>query len=187
MTTEDARIARTRAAVREAGLALFEEEGPAALTHQRVAQRAEVSRATMYRHWPRHIDLIIEVLTVAEQPLLRAGDGPLRTWLRGELIRSADDLAQPAARLFLATVVATADHNPAVAKLRDDLLGRISTVLRGAFDQAAAAGETVPERDYDELLAEILGPLVFRVAIQRAAVDSGLVDRLVDAALGPPP
>ncbi|WP_235489865.1 helix-turn-helix domain-containing protein, partial [Frankia sp. AvcI1] len=91
---------------------LFEEEGPAALTHQRVAQRAEVGRATIYRHWPRQIDLVTEAMTITEQPLLRAGEGPLREWLSRELIRSAADLAQPVARQFLTTVIATADQNP---------------------------------------------------------------------------
>ncbi|KJE21227.1 transcriptional regulator, TetR family [Frankia torreyi] len=185
-TVEDARIARTRAAVREAVRSLFEEEGPAALTHQRVAQRAEVGRATIYRHWPRQVDLITEALKITEQPLLRAGEGPLREWLSRELIRSGADLAQPVARQFLTTVIATADQNPAVAELRDDLLRRISSLLRGAIDRAIAAGETVAERDNDELLAQILGPLIFRATIQRAPVDRAFADRIVDAALGPP-
>lgn len=36
-----------------------------------MAQRAEVGRATIYRHWPRLVDLITEALMITERPLLR--------------------------------------------------------------------------------------------------------------------
>jgi len=185
-TINDARIAaRTRAAVHEALRSLFAEEGPAALTHQRVAQRAEVGRATIYRHWPRPVDLVTEALSVVEQPVFRSREGPLRAWLGGELARFAADLAQPAATQFLATVIGTADQVQAVADLRDDLLRRISAVLRSglAAEATGATGATVRRFDPDELLARLLGPVIFRVSIQQVAVDRDFIDRLVDAAL----
>jgi AcrR family transcriptional regulator len=186
-TINDARIAaRTRAAVHDAMRSLFAEEGPAALTHQRVAQRAEVGRATIYRHWPRQIDLVTETLAVVEQPALRSGEGPLRAWLGGELTRFAADLAEPVAKQFLATVIGSAGQVQAVADLRDDLLRRISAVLRSGLAQAEANGETVRRLDQDELLAQLLGTVIFRVTIQQADIDRDFVDRLVDAALGLP-
>jgi AcrR family transcriptional regulator len=188
-TINDARIAaRTRAAVHEALRSLFAEEGPAALTHQRVAQRAEVGRATIYRHWPRPVDLVTEALSVVDQPVFRSREGSLRAWLGGELARFAADLAQPAATQFLATVIGTADQVQAVADLRDDLLRRISAVLRSglAAGEPGVTGETVRRIDPDELLAQLLGPVIFRVSIQQAAIDRDFIDRLVDAALGPP-
>ena len=186
-TINDGRIsARTRAAVHEALRSLFAEEGAAALTHQRVAQRAEVGRATIYRHWPRQVDLVTEALTVIDQPVFRSREGPLRAWLAGELTRFAADLSQPAARQFLATVIGAADQVQAVADLRDDLLRRISAVLRDGLAQAEASGELVKRLDPDELLARLLGPVIFRVAIQQAAVDRDSVDQVVDAALAIP-
>ena len=184
-TINDARIAaRTRAAVHEALRSLFAEEGAAALTHQRVAQRAEVGRATIYRHWPRQVDLVTEALTVIEQPVFRSPEGPLRAWLGGELTRFAGDLSEPAARQFLATVIGTADQVQAVAGLRDDLLRRISAVLRSGLAQSEATGEIGKRLDPDELLARLLGPVIFRVSIQQVAVDRDFIDRLVDGALG---
>jgi Tetracyclin repressor-like, C-terminal domain len=61
--------------------------------------------------------------------------------------------------------------------------GRISAVLSSGL-AADAAGEIGNRIDPDELLARLLGPVIFRVAIQRAAVDRDFIDRLVDAALG---
>ena len=187
-TINDARIAaRTRAAVHEALRSLFAEEGAAALTHQRVAQRAEVGRATIYRHWPRPVDLVTEALSVVDQPVLRSREGSsLRAWLGGELARFAADLAQPAATQFLATVIGTADQIQSVADLRDDLLRRISAVLRSGLAQAEATGEPGRRLDPDELLARLLGPVIFRVSIQQAVADRAFIDRLVDAALDVP-
>jgi AcrR family transcriptional regulator len=187
-TINDARIAaRTRAAVHEALRSLFAEEGAAALTHQRVAQRAEVGRATIYRHWPRPVDLVTEALSVVDQPVFRSREGSsLRAWLGGELARFAADLAQPAATQFLATVIGTADQIQSVADLRDDLLRRISAVLRSGLAQAEAMGEPGRRLDPDELLARLLGPVIFRVSIQQAAADRDFIDRLVDAALDVP-
>ena len=188
-TINDARIAaRTRAAVHEALRSLFAEEGPAALTHQRVAQRAEVGRATIYRHWPRPVDLVTEALSVVEQPVFRSREGSLRAWLGGELARFAADLAEPAATQFLATVIGSADQVQAVADLRDDLLRRISAVLRSglAAGESGAAAETARRVDPDDLLARLLGPVIFRVSIEQATADRDFIDRLVDAALGTP-
>jgi hypothetical protein len=83
---------------------------------------------------------------------------------------------------LLATVMGTADQVQAVAGLRDDQLRRISAVLRRglAAEEAGATGETARPFDPDELL----GPVIFRVSIQQAAVDRDFIDRLVDAALG---
>jgi AcrR family transcriptional regulator len=188
-TINDARIAaRTRDAVHEALRSLFAEEGPAALTHQRVAQRAEVGRATIYRHWPRPVDLVTEALSVVDQPVFRSREGSLREWLGGELARFAADLAQPAATQFVATVIGSADQVQAVADLRDDLLRRISAVLRSglAAGESGATGETARQFEPDELLARLLGPVIFRVSIQQAAADRDFIDRLVDAALDLP-
>jgi hypothetical protein len=87
---------------------------------------------------------------------------------------------------FLATVIGTADQIQSVADLRDDLLRRISAVLRSglAAGEAGATGETVQRFDPDELLARLLGPVIFRVSIQQAVADRDFIDRLVDAALG---
>jgi AcrR family transcriptional regulator len=185
-TINDARIsARTLAAVHEALRSLFAEEGPAALTHQRVAQRADVGRATVYRHWPRPVDLVTEALTVIDQPVFRSREGgDLRAWLGGELARFAAELAEPAATQFLATVIGTADQVQAIADLRDDLLRRISGVLGSGLARAEATGEIGSRIDPDELLARLLGPVIFRVSIQKAAADRDYIDRLVAAALG---
>jgi AcrR family transcriptional regulator len=180
---EDARVSRTRAAVADAVGSLFEEEGAGGLTHQRVAARAGVGRATVYRHWPKTVDLVTEALARADQPLLHLGDGPLRQWLLGELIRAAEQIAQPVSSQFIASMVATVDQSPAARLLRENLNRRTRLVVDQMLDQATANGELSSRPDTDELVATVLGAVMFRITIQQKDADSGYLDRLVDGAL----
>jgi AcrR family transcriptional regulator len=179
----DARVSRTRAAVADAVASLFEEEGALGLTHQRVATRAGVGRATVYRHWPKAVDLMTEALARADQPLLHMGDGPLRQWLHGELIRAAEQIAQPVSSQFIAMMVGTADQSPAAQVLRENLNCRTRIVVDHMLDQATASGELSSRPDTDELVATVLGAIMFRITIQQKHAGSGYLARLVDGAL----
>jgi AcrR family transcriptional regulator len=182
-TPEDARVSRTRAAVADAVGSLFEEEGAVGLTHQRVAARAGVGRATVYRHWPKTVDLVTEALARADQPLLHLGNGPLRQWLLGELIHAAEQIAQPVSSQFIASMVATVDQSAAARLLRENLNRRTSLVVDQMLDRATANGELSSRPDTDELVATVLGAVMFRITIQQKDADSGYLGRLVDGAL----
>ncbi|XVV09480.1 TetR family transcriptional regulator [Actinoplanes sp. CA-131856] len=51
--------ARTRAAIREAAMRLFEEQGYAATTVEQIAEAAEVSPSTFFRYFPTKEDTIL--------------------------------------------------------------------------------------------------------------------------------
>jgi AcrR family transcriptional regulator len=179
----DARVSRTRAAVAEAVTSLFEEEGTLGLTHQRVATRAGVGRATVYRHWPKTVDLVTEALAQADQPLLHLGAGPLRQWLHGELVRAAEQIAQPVSSQFIAMMVGTVDQGPAARALRENLNRRTRLVVDQMLDQATANGELRSRPDTDELVATVLGAIMFRITIQQESADAGYIARLVNGSL----
>jgi AcrR family transcriptional regulator len=61
--------ARTRAAIREHGLRLFEQQGYASTTIDQIADAAEVSQSTFFRYFPTKEDL---VLTDDYDPMLVA-------------------------------------------------------------------------------------------------------------------
>jgi AcrR family transcriptional regulator len=183
-TSKDARVVRTRALVQEAVHDLFDREGAGALTHQRVAERAGVSRATVYRHWPQSIDLVIEALGVAEQPLLHPSEGqPLREWLRQELTRLAADFARPVVQQFVAMIVGGADRSEHIAALTAELIDRTVCTVREALDYAEAEGAVFQRRDEYQLIAELVGPVIVQVTMYRMPADEQWVARLVDIAV----
>lgn len=178
----DPRVFRTQTAVRDAVRELFEEGGTSALTHQRVAQRAGVGRATIYRHWPEPADLLSEALQNVEEPLLRLGPGPFRTWLRREMTRLADDLGEPAGVQWIAATITGADGDPRIAALRDDLMHRTVLALTAMLDRY---GETGPENrpDPEFLLTQLVGPLIVQTTILRRRVNRRFIDQIIDSAL----
>jgi AcrR family transcriptional regulator len=178
----DPRVFRTRAAVRETVRVLFEEEGAAALTHQRVAQRSGVGRGTIYRHWPDTVDLLSEALRTVDEPLLRPGRGPLRPWLRRELIRLAIELREPTGTQFLAAIITTSDLDPRIAGLRDDLMNRTVASLATMLDRFGDT-TTGSRVDPEFLLTQLIGPLIVQVSIMRNQVGRDFIDRVIDKAL----
>jgi AcrR family transcriptional regulator len=175
---------RTRALVQDAVRDLFEREGAGALTHQRVAERAGVSRATVYRHWPQPIDLVVEALGVVDHPLLHPGEGqPLREWLRRELVRAAADFARPVVQQFIATIVGNADRSELITALVAELTRRTVSVVREALDRAEDEGAVFRRRDEYQLIAELVGPVLVQVMMYRMPADEQWVARLVDIAV----
>jgi AcrR family transcriptional regulator len=180
----DPRAARSRRSMIAAISELLTEGGPAAVTHQRVAERASVGRATVYRHFPTAADLLYSGLVEVEEPLLRHGTGPLLPWLRSELRRAAAEIGQANAVEFQAVLISRAQRDPAVAFLRDRLLQRSVAPLAEAVERAVAAGELDHAIDAGDLLALLLGPLIFRVVSEGRAATDEFIDQVIRVALG---
>ncbi|HVU71415.1 MAG TPA: TetR/AcrR family transcriptional regulator [Mycobacteriales bacterium] len=183
----DARVARTRAAVQRAMHDLFEEEGTAGLTHQRIAQRSGVGRATIYRHWPRPIDLLFEAVGVVDQPLMHAGPGPLRAWMVREVRRAARELARPVSLQMVAAIMGQGDTSELIGEARAVMWERSLAPVRQALAQAVRDGELRRSPDPGEVLAQLLGPLIVRLAIEKKPVSGPFVERLVDGTLASVP
>lgn len=181
----DPRALRSRQAIIEAVTALLREEGPGAITHQRVAERAGVGRATVYRHWPRPHDLLAEAMDTTDIPLIETTEGPLRDQLRTDLKRLADDLREPIVASVVSTLLQRAQWDDAARQRRHELSNRVVTKVRDALDAAVATGELRASPEPDEFAAQLLGPFLYRNLVQDKATDTDLIDRVVDGALAP--
>jgi AcrR family transcriptional regulator len=58
----DPRAVKTRNRILQVTSELMVESGLQAITMETIAKRAEISRSTLYRHWPQLTDLIIDVI-----------------------------------------------------------------------------------------------------------------------------
>jgi AcrR family transcriptional regulator len=180
----DVRVTRTRNAVIEAMHHIFEEEGASGLTHQRVALKAGVGRATVYRHWPTTLDLLVETLRDMDQPLLHAGEEPFAEWLRLQLRHAAGELTLPTARQFIATMIAEADSHSAIADLGAELIEKAHRIIETMINRATARGELTRELDPADVLAKTLGSIIYRSAMQRMPVTDEFIDDIVESVVG---
>jgi len=179
----DVRVTASRAAALAAAQTLLQQEGPAAVTHQRVAAAAGVGRATLYRHWPTPEALLHEALGRVEMPFFTDFDNDLRPWLRGNLRRLAEELALPNLRRLTATLLQTAQWDTTARTQLNQWLHTVSRRLNTALNAAAAQGEINPPADSSEITAKLLGPLVFRTIFQNDTVSDELLDHVVNSAL----
>src|SRR5215469_88683 len=84
---DNLRVKRTKILLREALIALIEEQGVDALTVGALTQRAMVSRAAFYRNYPDKYDLVEQIFEEAMNTLFEAigelgQDHPAEVWVR---------------------------------------------------------------------------------------------------------
>ncbi|MFJ9893186.1 TetR/AcrR family transcriptional regulator [Streptomyces sp. NPDC091280] len=183
----DPRARRSRVAALAAAAELLTEDGPEGVTHAAVAKRAGVGRATVYRHWPEVESLLLDTLADAARPLLTLDDGPVREQLVGYLTQQAEWLNQPVSAAVIASVIDRAERDEGVRRIREEMFGRTDEHVVEVLAAAVARGEFRPgiEDNVRELVARILGPLLFRRFMFGVPLDDDVVVRTVDAALAP--
>lgn len=186
-TSADPRARRSRAAVLAAAAELLVEGGPECVTHAAAAERAGVGRATVYRHWHDLPGLLLDTLAAVARPLLELDDGPLRDQLVAHLEEQADWLNQPVSAAVIATITERAERDEGVRRLREEVFGQEDERLAVVLAHAVARGELRPgaEEHARDLLAHILGPLLFQRFMLGVRLDRDTVAVAVDTALGP--
>jgi AcrR family transcriptional regulator len=156
-------------------------EGPGAVTHQRVAQQAGVGRATVYRHWPRPEQLLLDAMGGADLPLFKDPEPPVRVWLCRQLRQMADELAVPAVAAMSLTLAQSAIWDPQLAHRQDESVRTITERIHTAIGSAVASGELATDTGPSDLTAMLVGPIVYRTTMQRDVVTDDLIDRLIDS------
>jgi AcrR family transcriptional regulator len=176
----DPRMVRSRTTMLAAARSLLLREGPAAVTHQRVARQAGVGRATVYRHWPRPELLLLDAMAGVDLPFFREPTTPVRPWLRQQLRVLADEMALPqVAAVALAMMQGSARSLP--TEVRDRFTATATGRIRAALSLAAAEGELDAAVDPQDALALLVGPILQRTCMQAGTVSDELIDRLMDS------
>ncbi|MCU1486740.1 MAG: putative TetR-family transcriptional regulator [Actinomycetia bacterium] len=174
MATEtDPRVERTRASIREALVALVEEEGLPALTHQRVAERAGIGRATIYRHCPTVEALVNEAMDCMDVALPPADDDTFESQLVAIGRKFARDANDPATAALLLGMMERAQHDPESRARQGVMVGRMVDLL-----QPMAEGH-----DVALVVAQVIGPLLFKALVVGERVEEDFVVEVVRRAL----
>lgn len=185
---EQARRGRPRSeparhAILRAALDLLLEQGLDRMTMDAVAERAGVSKATIYRWWRSKPALAIDALYAEWEPV-RPQPRDTGT-LRGDLLA----LVRPWVRLvnttgssrILASLVNEAHADPAFAELyRDHFVRPRRDHARELFQRAIERGEIPPSTDIDVALDLLYGPLYHRLLHGHAPLNERFARDVVD-------
>ena len=173
-------------AVLAAAAELLLDHGLHAVSMDAVAERAGVSKATIYRWWPKKEILALDMLFtewVAVTPA-RYESGVLRSDLT-ELLRAWAQLAsgRPYGRV-VAALLAEARTDPAFsAEYQRRMLEPRRDQARMIFASAVARGEISGGTKIEVAIDLLYGPLYHRLLHGHAPLDDQFVDDIVDMAL----
>jgi AcrR family transcriptional regulator len=170
-------------AILDATLELLQEVGFSALTVEGVASRAGVGKATIYRRWPSKLPLVVEAF--GQLPSFEDIDtGSLAGDLKGMLTRYLEAfLSTPLATVY-PSLAAERAHNPELGQVLDPVLRGRRRPLEAALARAVARGEVAPDVDLDLAADLIVGPISVRLFLRGMKIHPGMVDPMVDLALG---
>jgi AcrR family transcriptional regulator len=180
------RSEKARNAILEAAAELLLAQGLGAVSMDAVAERAGISKATIYRWWPTKETLALETLyhewdtnrlSLRETGSLR-GDllALLRPWIRR--VR-----ARPYGRV-IAALITEARTDPRFAEqYRTRFVEPRREPARALFRRAIERGEIRPDTDVEVTLDLVYGPIYHRLLHAHAPLTDRFVQAVVDTAL----
>lgn len=137
----DPRVVRTHDDVLRAALGVLLHEGPQALTHQRVADVAGYSKATVYAHWRGRHDLLRGAFTRLVHGPHHTPTGDLRADLVAELTAFRVALDEHRLDRALAALVEVTTFAPEIADIRDEVVREGERVVRHLLGTVAEGPE----------------------------------------------
>ena len=175
---------RTRATILAAARALLERGGLTAVTIEAIANKAGVSRPTIYRYWPNAPAVAMAAFLDASgaPTAARASRSPLAA-LRAQLHAVADAFAAPAGRSIAAMVAAAQSETELAKAFRNEFIARNRDAARLLLERCVEDRLVDCPTDMELALDLIFGPLFYRLLMGHAPITRGFVDRLIDAVI----
>lgn len=178
----DERVEQSKKAVLAATYELLTKSGLGGVSVDEVSRRSGVAKTTIYRHWASRESLLLDACSQLSTRPPVPDTGKLRTDLETLAAGAAVRLQQPWATV-LPSIVDAAERDNDLAKLQSG----IHAQMRGAFvtvvERAQERGELPRTHDARELVASIIGPILYRRFFSRETLDEGFAKRVVARAL----
>jgi len=178
----DERVEKSKKAVLAATYELLTKSGFSGVSVDEVARRSGVAKTTIYRHWPSRESLLLDACSQLSTRPPVPDTGRLRTDLETLACGAAIRLQQPWATV-LPSIIDAGERDKELAKLQ----AGIHAQMRGAFvavvERGQERGELPRTHDARELVASIIGPILYRRFFSRESLDEAIAKRVVERAL----
>src|SRR3954454_13545244 len=169
----------------DAALEVLAEVGYDRLTMDAVAQRAKVSKATLYRRWNSKATLVVDALASqkASPPVPDTGD------LRTDLLTAfcgMGGLTDHDTTVTLGAVITAVSTDPEFAsEFRRQVVAPKARGPRLVFEQARDRGELRDDLDLDIVVPALAGIVLHRVFLFGEQPDAALIERAIDQIILP--
>lgn len=188
VNTEVPRRGRPRSAdadeaILAATLEVATEAGFGGMSMDVIAERAKVSKATIYRRWSSKEELVLAALRSAIGPLDDVDLGSVRADLDAYLTDVVGRIQTGKMGDVLPHLIEVAAHDPEVRHSLDDYVASRRRPLVAVIERGIARGELRADTDVDLLVDVIIAPLIYRKLLTRGKLDEPFVRSLIDVAL----
>jgi AcrR family transcriptional regulator len=181
------RSEKARQAILTAARELLLEQGVQAMSMDDVAERAGVSKATIYRWWPSKELVALDALAATWAGLTSGAQRDTGS-LRGDLLarlrpwqRQLNE--QPFGRV-VAGLIAEAQTDPEFAKLYlDHVVHPRREVARVLLARGIGRGEIAADTDLEVALDLLFGPVYHRLLHQHAPITDRFIQQVVDGVI----
>ena len=171
-------------AIIDAALCVFAEHGVEGLCIEKVAAKAGVGKATIYRRWPGKEDLLLDALAALKTPLPEPRGDSVREDLLALMQAMASDYADPRrAREFALLLGEGAKYPRLMAKYTGTVVEPRREVIRSVLRRGVASGELRPDVDVEVALFMLTGAVIARGKDQPEAISAVYAQRVVDELL----
>jgi AcrR family transcriptional regulator len=159
------------------------EVGLHGMSMDELAQRAGVSKATIYRRWPSKERLVLEALNQAMRPFDVIDTGSLRGDLDDYLGELARRMATGKASDVLPDLIAASVRDPNLRVSLDEYIRHRRQPLQTILRRGLERGELAPDTDVEVVIDALIGPFVYRRLLSHDPLDAAFVERLLRTVL----
>ena len=181
--TGRARNPHTHQAILDAAVELLAEIGYQELSIERVAARAGVGKATIYRWWNSKSALVIEAMQHGMPLALPPHTGDTRTDLHATIESAAHTFAATPAGSTVRALAADIARDPATAERLREFLRPRRDAAREVLHQAAAAGLLPADVDIETVIDLFVGSIFYRTMVRGLEADDEMIEQLVSLIL----
>jgi AcrR family transcriptional regulator len=178
----DERVEKSKKAVLATTYELLTKSGLGGVSVDEVSRRSGVAKTTIYRHWPSREALLLDACSQLSSRPPVPDTGKLRSDLEVLTTGAVVRLQQPWSTV-LPSIVDAAERDKGLAELQS----KIHAQMRGAFvtaiERGVERGELPKSLNVRELVASIVGPILYRRFFSRERLDEAFARNVVDRAL----
>ena len=175
------RSEETKKAILTAAYELMSENGFDAVTIEGIAERAGVSKATIYKWWPGKAAVVLDGYFAATELLLPVPDtGSVKEDLFQQFNNLSSFITSPKGKM-ITELIAAGQFNPGIAEeYRVRFFNPRRHISRGILERGIARGELRKDLDLERSIDLIFAPLVYRLLITGDSLDSAFIRELIN-------
>ena len=174
------RSAQVDEAVLRTARELLAEEGYGGFSIDRLAARAGVGKAAVYRRWSSRAEIVFAAVVSDLHAGPQEDTGSLRDDLERQLTAFAQAVSEPVARrAFPGLIADLTDDSSLASRFASTVTEPVQARLASMLDRAVARGELRARPDVPMVHSLLVGPLMAHLLLPLGTEPEGFVSRIV--------